>query len=571
MEQLLTLVGVKALLALLLALVVGGIGIWLRRPALLHLLWIVVLLELFVPPLLEVGVLPRPAAPAVASPQPALEMSGALPLSSLEAVASPVASSWIPSWPAIALGVWGCGAAAVLLLTVTRLRRFRRLLHGMTDAPAALRATADRLAAKLGLRRTPPIRLVEATISPMLCPRLGRFELLFPAGLLRELEPREREALLAHELAHLKRRDHWVRWLELAATSLFWWHPAVWWASSRLRQAEEQCCDALVLDTFPDRARPYASGLVKTVEFLSGARNALPSLASGAGGARKLEERLTMIVKRRLPKRLTRLQHVALAASAALLLLVVPTWADRSSDRDAERDAEMTIEVRESLLALEEEAIALETELRELRERQRALEMELRERHEQIELEQLEELARAVEAEGDTAAIERVRREQARRKQEIELEAQRDRIEAERRRELARFEDPLRRMHLEAEAAELRGEREQAEALRMRVRELQIEAEREMHAAAREQAELEQKMHTMMLDRMRAEAEAPAVEDQAAAAVLRRLERELELLELELDVAREHDQARETAILEEQLVKLKAVLDERRTAAERAR
>ena len=67
--------------------------------------------------------------------------------------------------------------------------------------------------------------------------------------------------LLLHELAHLKRRDHWVRWLELVVAGLYWWHPVVWWARRALREAEEQCCDAWVVWAMPDRSRTYASCL----------------------------------------------------------------------------------------------------------------------------------------------------------------------------------------------------------------------------------------------------------------------------------------------------------------------
>ena len=47
-----------------------------------------------------------------------------------------------------------------------------------------------------------------------------------------------------HALAHLRRRDHWVRYLELAATCAYWWHPAAWWARAALREAVDRWRDA---------------------------------------------------------------------------------------------------------------------------------------------------------------------------------------------------------------------------------------------------------------------------------------------------------------------------------------
>ena len=54
----------------------------------------------------------------------------------------------------------------------------------------------------------------------------------------------EQDAVLAHELAHLKRRDHWVRRLEAIVLGLYWWYPGAWWARRQLERAEEECCDA---------------------------------------------------------------------------------------------------------------------------------------------------------------------------------------------------------------------------------------------------------------------------------------------------------------------------------------
>jgi beta-lactamase regulating signal transducer with metallopeptidase domain len=89
----------------------------------------------------------------------------------------------------------------------------------------------------------------------MLWAVLRRPRLLLPAGLWDDLDEAQRDTLIAHELAHLRRRDHWVRLVEVAATVLYWWHPAVWWARRELREAEEQCCDAWVVWSMPRCAR----------------------------------------------------------------------------------------------------------------------------------------------------------------------------------------------------------------------------------------------------------------------------------------------------------------------------
>ena len=54
--------------------------------------------------------------------------------------------------------------------------------------------------------------------------------ILLSDGLLDQLRPRAVEAVMAHEIAHVRRRDPWIRVLETVATSLYWWHPAAWLA-----------------------------------------------------------------------------------------------------------------------------------------------------------------------------------------------------------------------------------------------------------------------------------------------------------------------------------------------------
>jgi beta-lactamase regulating signal transducer with metallopeptidase domain len=456
MENLCGIVAVKACVAVLLALVAALAGRRVKCPVLVHVLWIVVLLELLVPPLLEVGVLPRPvlpgaagaesAATAVTRPPAGLEV----PYATAAIEADRVRPSLAGAWPAALGALWMAGALGVLLLAGVRMWRFSRLLEHATEPTPELGAAASRLAARLRLSRCPRIRLVPANISPMLRPRAGSLELLFPSALLARLRRGERDALLAHELAHVRRGDHWVRLLELIAGALFWWHPVVWWARTRLRLAEEQCCDELVLATLPSRAHDYARGLVKTLEFLAADRPGLPALASGVGGARILEERLTMIMKRRLPRNLSRPQRLVLALVAGAVLVVFPTWADRSAElREQEQVvAEHETEIRESLLALEREAQDLEGALREVRARQRELQAGLERQREELDLGRLEARAAENEAAGYLERAEQLRVEHERLRGQAEIEAERERIALDVERAIAAEEAALRRKML---------------------------------------------------------------------------------------------------------------------------
>jgi beta-lactamase regulating signal transducer with metallopeptidase domain len=210
---------------------------------------------------------------------------------------------------------------------MARLCRFRRLLRFARPAPAPLQARARRLGTRLGLRRCPDVWLVPGPVSPMLWALAGPPRLLLPEALWGLLSADQQDALLAHELAHLRRGDHWVRRLELLALGVYWWHPAAWLARRELRDAEEQCCDAWVVWALPGVGSAYAAALVETVAFLSEARSAVPAGASAAGHVHCLKRRLVMIVRGTTPRGLGGAGLATLMTLAALLLPFVPTRA----------------------------------------------------------------------------------------------------------------------------------------------------------------------------------------------------------------------------------------------------
>ena len=93
--------------------------------------------------------------------------------------------------------------------------------------------------------------------------------LIFPARLAKRLSPAKLDTLLLHELAHFARRDHWLRALEMAACVVYWWNPLVWWTRREIERAEEECCDAWVIDTLPEERRSYAEALIEVTEHVS--------------------------------------------------------------------------------------------------------------------------------------------------------------------------------------------------------------------------------------------------------------------------------------------------------------
>ena len=83
---------------------------------------------------------------------------------------------------------------------------------------------------------------------------------LLPAATLLGLTPEQLEAVLAHELAHIRRYDYLVNIVQMLIETLFFYHPAVWWISGRIRQERELCCDDIAVRCCGD-AVGYARAL----------------------------------------------------------------------------------------------------------------------------------------------------------------------------------------------------------------------------------------------------------------------------------------------------------------------
>lgn len=87
--------------------------------------------------------------------------------------------------------------------------------------------------------------------------------ILFPIGLVNQLSMEQVEAILLHELAHIRRWDYLVNWLQSVVELLFFFHPAVWWLSHEVRKAREHCCDDLVLRRGGTSRKLYAQTLTQ--------------------------------------------------------------------------------------------------------------------------------------------------------------------------------------------------------------------------------------------------------------------------------------------------------------------
>ena len=233
---------------------------------------------------------------------------------SKESIAEAARESALPAWrlytdqavavlqgmPVIPRAIWLCGAVGIVLLMALQVLVCRLRLRGSFAAPDAVGALVAGAARDLGIRRVPRVIMVPDRVSPMIWCGV-RPRLVLPAELWDELDDLGRRAVVHHELAHLKRRDHWLCWVEMGACIVYWWHPLVWWVRLQIREEADLCCDAWVTAMMPRQRRAYAEALLHTQKFLGGAR--VPPTMAGlgviSGGAKRFARRLTMVMTQR--------------------------------------------------------------------------------------------------------------------------------------------------------------------------------------------------------------------------------------------------------------------------------
>ena len=195
--------------------------------------------------------------------------------------------------PAI-VALWASGACVLLLRMAAGVWWIQRLCRAPQDAVVATwQARLDVLARRFGLQRKVALRLVDAIASPA---SVGwwRPAVLLPTALLARMPVELVEALLAHELAHIRRHDYLVNLLQGAVEALLFYHPVTWWLSRRIRREREQVADHLAAQAIGEPRR-LALALSELSACIASTER-LPSLALAAHGGH-LMSRIEQLVR----------------------------------------------------------------------------------------------------------------------------------------------------------------------------------------------------------------------------------------------------------------------------------
>ncbi len=302
-----------------------------QRPALAHVLWLLALVKMITPPLFQIPIsIEAPdkaeaALVAVHSARKTVKQSSIENLGTIEQSANPADSSVSFAWKNLFVAIWIAGSLLWFALAVWRAWCFNRWLREAKPISPGLDETVRSVARRLGLAKLPRVALFDSIASPFLWSFGGRAWIAFPAKLMSSLSSEEQETLIAHELAHYRRADHWYRWLEATLIGVYWWHPVIWWLRKGLRQSEEDCCDAWVLFAYPSREKHYARTLLKTIDFLADDADPIPNTAcgiSGRGKANNVKQRFEMILNKKTSPRMT-WRHATIAFILATVLMPI--------------------------------------------------------------------------------------------------------------------------------------------------------------------------------------------------------------------------------------------------------
>ncbi|HEY2822010.1 MAG TPA: M56 family metallopeptidase [Candidatus Acidoferrum sp.] len=245
--------------------------------------------------------------------QPFNSQSAALVAHSSVAGASSLpALSWFAPW---LLVVWLAGTIAVLAVWLVRWYRVAAIAKRATPLrEGAEAAIVARLQAGDSQLRKVEIVSTSEAIEPGIF-GIARPVLLWPEAMRGQASEAHIEAIVAHELCHVRRRDNLSALVHMLVEALFWFHPFVWWIGGRLVEDRERACDEAVVDSGRER-RVYAESILKVCEVC--VESPLPCVP-GVSGA-DLRQRIAQIMSHRSVRPIGAGRKLLLVAACCLAI-----------------------------------------------------------------------------------------------------------------------------------------------------------------------------------------------------------------------------------------------------------
>ena len=257
---------------------------------------------------------PAIAAAVVGAAQPVLQGWLAGPHANF-AAGEPANHPWKDWLPLALAGVWAGGTLLLLGRWTASWLRLRAMVR--RGEPVTL---VDGTPARLVAESIEPGNLAAKGVEPGVF-GIVRPVLVLPHGVAERLSAEQLDAIVAHEMCHMRRRDNLTAALHMAVEALFWFHPLVWWLRARLVEERERACDEAVVEA---KRQPfaYAEGILNVCKFYV---EAPLSCVSGVTGS-ELKQRIARILSGQSVRKLDG-RRKALLALACVLAVGLPVTA----------------------------------------------------------------------------------------------------------------------------------------------------------------------------------------------------------------------------------------------------
>ncbi len=275
-----------------------------RNPARVRYgLWLVASWKFVVPFSLLVGLgglLPRHPVTVVATPGAVYSAVDAVgqPFSETDAVMTrPVVHrvGWMEwaedSLPLLLAAVWMCGTVSVLVVWLVRWRQVSAAMGRTVSVDAGREAAVLR---RLG--GGVELRMSQDAMEPGVF-GIVRPKLIWPERLSERLDDEHIEAIVAHELEHVRRRDNLTAALHMLVQAAFWFHPMVWWMERHMVEERERACDEAVVEKGGE-PEIYAESLLKACRFCVESPMMCVAGISGADLNRRVRSIMTLRAER---------------------------------------------------------------------------------------------------------------------------------------------------------------------------------------------------------------------------------------------------------------------------------
>jgi bla regulator protein BlaR1 len=202
----------------------------------------------------------------------------------------------------VLFGIWACGFLAISCSWLVRLRRIMK----------AVRA-ASSVQIDVPIRTISSQGLLEPGVFGVFRPVL-----LLPEGIFERLTPTQLNAVIAHELCHVRHRDNLIAVIQMFVETVFWFHPLVWWIGKRMVEERERACDEEVI-SMTGEPKAYAEGILNICKLY--VESPLTCVSGVTGGA-NLKKRIEVIMNNRSTLKLNFAKKAGLAAAGVLAIAI---------------------------------------------------------------------------------------------------------------------------------------------------------------------------------------------------------------------------------------------------------